>query len=501
MNASPAQPMDLSVLLEGMDLVVPPLAVTDITTNSRNAVRGGLFLACTGLQHHGLDFLDGALQAEVKVVAWEPASGISAPELPADVAGIEIPGLRSKLGVIGDRFFRSPSSSLTVTGITGTNGKTTTAFLVTEALNRLSHRAGYMGTLGFGWLGELQPSALTTPGCITVHRRLREMADAGARHVVAEVSSHALAQQRVDGVRFKVAALTNVSRDHLDYHGSMQRYAEAKARLFIGTGISTAVINVGDQYGVKLADQLDSATDLISVALVNTGTNFPGARLIGRLTGVRAEGLGLQLSGDFGDGILESSLWGRFNAENLAMATGILLAFGISLQDAIHAVAGSDAPPGRMELIRSGRGQPTVVVDFAHTPDALEKALEAVRDHTRGQVWCVFGCGGDRDRGKRGSMGAIASSLADHAIITDDNPRNEDPQQIIADIMAGVDSNDGIQIVRDREKAIDIAIRSAGTDDVVLIAGKGHEASQLIGDQKRAFSDSAVARSTLGGAE
>ncbi len=501
MIASSQQSMDLTVLLEGMDLLVPPLAVTDITTNSRNAVGDGLFLACVGLQHHGLDFLDGALRAGVKAVAWEPATGVSAPDLPANVTGIEIPGLRSKLGVIADRFFCSPSSSLAVTGITGTNGKTTTAFLVTEALNRLSHRAGYMGTLGYGLRGDLQPSALTTPGCITVHRRLREMANAGASHVIAEVSSHALTQQRVDGVRFKVAALTNVSRDHLDYHGSMQRYAEAKARLFIGTGIRTAVINVGDQYGVELVSQLNSGTNLISVALVNTGSDFPGARLIGRLTGARAEGLGLQLSGDFGDGILESSLWGRFNAENLAMATGILLALGISLQDAIQALAGSDAPPGRMELIKSGGGKPTVVVDFAHTPDALGKALEAVRDHSRGQIWCVFGCGGDRDRGKRESMGVIASSLADHAIVTDDNPRSEDPQQIIADIIAGMDSNDGIQIVRDREKAIDLAIRSAGTDDVVLIAGKGHESVQLIGDQKYAFSDSAVARSTLGGTE
>lgn len=498
---STVKPMDLHVLLEGMDLVLPSLTVTDITTNSRNAVQGGLFLACAGLQHHGLDFLDDALQAGVKAVAWEPASGTRVPVLPAGVTGIEISGLRSKLGVIADRFFRSPSSSLVVTGITGTNGKTTTAFLVTEALNELSHRAGYMGTLGYGLRGQLRPSALTTPGCITVHRLLREMADAGATQVVAEVSSHALVQQRVNGVSFKVAALTNISRDHLDYHGSMQRYAEAKARLFIGTEIRTAVINVGDQYGVKLADQLNSATDLISVALINTGSDSPRARLIGRLTGTRADGLGLQLSGDFGDGLLESPLWGRFNAENLAMATGILLALGISLQDAIQALARSAAPPGRMERIQSQGVQPTVVVDFAHTPDALGKALEAVRNHSGGQVWCVFGCGGDRDRGKRRSMGAVASALADHAIVTDDNPRSEDPQQIIADIVAGFSNHDDIQIVRDRKKAIDIAIRSASTNDVVLIAGKGHESLQLTGDQQRAFSDSAVARSFLGGAE
>jgi UDP-N-acetylmuramoyl-L-alanyl-D-glutamate--2,6-diaminopimelate ligase len=500
MIGAPSQSMELSVLLAGMDLVVPDLAVTDIATNSRDAAPGGLFLACSGSEHHGLEFLDAALRAGVKAVAWEPADAVQAPELPATVIGIEIPGLRSKLGVIADRFFDGPSRSLAVTGITGTNGKTTTAYLVAQALNQLSHRTGYMGTLGFGFPGELQPSTLTTPGCITVHRRLREMANAGADNVVAEVSSHALAQQRVDGVRFKVTALTNVSRDHLDYHGNMQSYAEAKARLFAGAEMRTAVINVGDKYGVKLAGQLNPATDLISVALVNTGSDFPGARLVGRLTGARADGLGLQFSGDFGEGVLESPLWGQFNAENLAMATGILLALGISLRDAIQALANSNTPPGRMERIQSGDGQPTVVVDFAHTPDALGKALEAVRDHSSGQVWCVFGCGGDRDRGKRGSMGAIASSLADFSIVTDDNPRNEDPQQIIADIVAGIDHKEGIQIVPDRKKAIDLAIQSAATNDVVLIAGKGHESVQLVGGHQHCFSDSQAARSSLGGA-
>ena len=501
MTALPLQPMGLNALLDGMGVEAPDLAITDITSNSRYAVRDGLFLACAGLENHGLDFVGAALQAGVKAVAWEPASGINAPRLPAAVAGIEIPGLRGKLGVIADRFFRSPSGSLTVAGITGTNGKTTTAFLVAEALNQLGYTAGYMGTLGFGLRGELQPSALTTPGCVTVHRRLREMADAGATHIAAEVSSHALTQNRVDGVRFQVAALTNVSRDHLDYHHDMQNYAEAKARLFSGTGIRTAVINIADHFGAEIAGQLNPATELISVALVNTQSGSPDARLVGRLTGTRAAGLGLQLSGDFGEGMLESPMWGRFNAENLEMATGVLLALGISMHDAIHALAECAAPPGRMERIQSGEDQPTVVVDFAHTPDALGKALEAVRDHSCGQIWCVFGCGGDRDRGKRGSMGAVAASLADYSVVTDDNPRSEDPQQIIADILAGMGSDAGIQVVRDQKKAIDVAIRSAGTDDVVLIAGKGHELTQLAGGRKRAFSDSAVARSALGGTE
>ncbi len=259
------------------------------------------------------------------------------------------------------------------------------------------------------------------------------------------------------------------------------------------------MINVADRYGAELAGRLDSGTELISVALVDTESDSAAARLVGRLTGVQADGLGLKLSGDFGEGTLESPMWGRFNAENLAMAAGILLALEISLQDAIHALSRCGAPPGRMERILCGQDRPTVVVDFAHTPDALGKVLHAIRDHSRGQVWCVFGCGGNRDRGKRGAMGAIASALADHAVLTDDNPRDEDPQQIVADIISGMQNDEDVKVIHDRRQAIDVAIRSACADDVVLIAGKGHESVQIAGGRERDFSDSAVARQVLGG--
>jgi UDP-N-acetylmuramoyl-L-alanyl-D-glutamate--2,6-diaminopimelate ligase len=501
MNQPTAARVDLAGLLEGMDVSVPSAPVSDITSNSRHAVHGGLFLACAGIEHHGLEFVAEALDAGVAAVAWEPGPDVVGPVLPSRVAGIEVPGLSTRLGTIADRFFRSPSASLSVTGVTGTNGKTTSAFLVAQALNHLRRRAGYMGTLGFGPGSDLTPSSLTTPGCITMHRRLREMADAGVDHVITEVSSHALDQRRVDGVRFQVAALTNLSRDHLDYHGSMERYAEAKARLFVGTGIRTAVLNVGDRFGAALADQLTATTELISVALVNTGGDVPAARLMGQLTGVHADGLGLQLSGDFGKALLSSSLWGRFNAENLVLAVGILLALDIELGDAVSALGECVAPPGRMELIRSGESLPTVVVDFAHTPDALSKALGTVRDHCSGKVWCVFGCGGDRDEGKRRMMGEVAASMADRSVITDDNPRDEDPEAIIAEVMAGTGGRHGIEVMQDRQAAIEFAIGSARSDDVVLIAGKGHENVQIIGSEARAFSDKAVARVTLGLAE
>jgi UDP-N-acetylmuramoyl-L-alanyl-D-glutamate--2,6-diaminopimelate ligase len=280
----------------------------------------------------------------------------------------------------------------------------------------------------------------------------------------------------------------------------MKKYAEAKARLFAVNGIRAAVLNVGDRFGAKMAGRLESVSELITVAVVDTDIDTPDAptaRIRGQLVGLCADGIGLQLSGDFGEALLESALWGRFNAENLAMAVGILLANGVAFDAAIAALKDAVAPPGRMELIRSDNTRPTVIVDFAHTPDALGKALETARQHTSGKVWCVFGCGGNRDQGKRRSMGAIAAQLADRMIITNDNPRDEDPQKIAEQVIAGTESSAHCEIVHDRETAIETAIASAAAEDVVLIAGKGHETVQLIGNASLPFSDVAVVRAVL----
>ncbi len=489
--------MSLRSLFSDMGIDVPDISVTDITCDSRAAQPGGLFIACRGRLHHGLEFLSGALAAGIRAVAWEPVENISVPELPTDVINIRVPDLYENLGVIADRFYSSPSAEISVTGITGTNGKTTTAWLVAQAFDRLGIRAGYMGTIGYGIGPELSESELTTPDCVTMHCRLRQLADAGAEHVITEVSSHALDQRRVDAVHFSTAALTNLSRDHLDYHGSMQQYAEAKARLFTDSGIRTAVINVGESFGAEMAGRIGEVTELISVAVVDTDDDASGARLRGRLVGHRADGIDLAVSGDFGDACLNSGLWGRFNAENLAMAVGILLANGIALEAAVEALGQAVAPPGRMELIRNAQSGPTVVVDFAHTPAALEKALATTREHTGGEIWCVFGCGGNRDRGKRASMGMTAAKLADRLIVTDDNPRDEDPAAIVAQIVAGVSSAANCEVLHDRQAAIETAIAAADDADVVLVAGKGHESVQEIGDQAFPFSDALVAREAL----
>ena len=481
--------MDLQTLFNGLGAEAPVLDVVDITLDSRKAVRNGLFIACSGTRQHGLDFVGDALRAGVGAVAWEPDGALPTPELPSTVASIAVPGLRGRVGELANRFFARPSAAVAVAGITGTNGKTTTAWLVTQAIDFLGGSAGYVGTLGHGFQGNLHPAELTTPDCISFHRQLRELADAGAGHVVAEVSSHALDQDRVAGVQFAIVAFTNLSRDHLDYHADLAAYGAAKARLF-ARGAATAVINLDDAFGRELAAQLPAGTRLLGVSLLGAD----GATLKGTLVAPEPGGLVLDLCSDGHKARLKSPLWGHFNAENLLVAAGILLGYGWPLPRVISALAGCAAPPGRMERVS---GAPAVLVDFAHTPDALTKALAAVREHCTGNVWCVFGCGGDRDRGKRAAMGAAAVTGADRIIVTDDNPRTEDPQQIIADILAGIGSLDRLQVVPDRAAAIERAVRLAGPDDAVLVAGKGHETVQIVGVSKLPFSDVNVARLAL----
>lgn len=494
MTVASTSEMDLKTLFNGLGAEAPVLDVVDITLDSRKAVRNGLFIACSGTRQHGLDFVGAALRAGVGAVAWEPDGALLAPALPSDVASFAVPGLRGQVGELANRFFARPSAAVAVAGITGTNGKTTTAWLVTQAIDVLGSSAGYVGTLGHGFQGNLRPAELTTPDCISFHRQLRELADAGAGHVVAEVSSHALDQDRVAGVQFATVAFTNLSRDHLDYHADLAAYGAAKARLF-QRGAATAVINLDDPFGRELADQLPAGTRLLGVSLRGAG----GATLLGTLAAPEPDGLLLELCCEGHKARLKSPLWGRFNAENLLLAAGILLGFGWSLAQASSALVGCAAPPGRLERVSGAPGAPAVLVDFAHTPDALGKALAAVREHCTGNVWCVFGCGGDRDRGKRAAMGAAAVNGADRVIVTDDNPRTEDPQQIIADILSGIGSLDRLQVVPDRAAAIERAVRLARPGDAVLIAGKGHETVQIVGVEQLPFSDVNVARLALRG--
>lgn len=493
MMAGPETDVDLRRLFPGLAPAPPPVDVADITMHSADVSPGGLFLACAGARHHGLQYLDEALQRGPRAVVWEPLGTQGDPQLPAAVCGFAVPGLRQRLGDIANRFFASPSAEMTIAGITGTNGKTTVAWLLAEALETLGQRSAYMGTLGYGPAGQPRSVGLTTPDCVTLHRRLRSLADDGARHVALEVSSHALDQGRVDGVRFGVVAFTNLSRDHLDYHRDMASYARAKERLFLEAGAAQAVINAGDEFGRSLLARLPASMSVLTVG-VDAGRSAAPAML--RASRVADEATGQRVALSLGAETVRFStpLVGVFNLENLAVAAGILLAQGHALEQVGAALASCTPPPGRMERV-SGAAGPCVIVDFAHTPAALERVLSVLRARSTARLWCVFGCGGDRDAGKRPAMGAAASALADRVIVTDDNPRSEDPATIVAAVLSGIGG--AVEVIHDRREAIRHAILSADAADVVLIAGKGHETGQVIGVESRPFCDRAVARAAL----
>ena len=498
----------LNWLLDGIAKIPASDArVSDLTLDSRQARSGSLFFALPGLKDHGLKFAADAASRGATVVLWEPGTGgangaaLAPPSLPASVFAAAVPNLKSLVGRIADRFFNWPSSQLRITGITGTNGKTTCAYLLAQCLERLGHPAAYIGTIGVGRPDSLAEPTHTTPDAVTLHRTLAQLRASGVRDVAMEVSSHALDQGRVDGVRFNVAAFTNLTRDHLDYHGSMQAYGAAKAKLLQLPDLKHVVLNIGDEFGRGLARDFAGGASLIAVWVGAGDSGWLADRaLYAAQVRMEARGIVLELAGSFGEVTVKTQLIGRFNAENSLLVMACLLSLGVSLGDAANALAECKPAPGRMEIVKTGaRNKPTVVVDYAHTPDALSKALSAAREHCEGALWCVFGCGGDRDAGKRPVMGAIAESLADHIIVTDDNPRSEDPQAITRDIIRGFQSH-AARVIHDRGAAIAAALQEAQAMDLVLIAGKGHEDYQIYGDTRRSFSDRDEALRYLGAA-
>lgn len=501
----------LRPVLAGLAEVPEHLRVSDITQDSREVSPGSAFLACRGHAHHGLEYAAGAAAAGARAILWESAPGTRPPPLDAAIVVREIPHLRAQLGLIADRFFASPSARLQIAAITGTNGKTTCAWLLAQALGLLGRRAAYLGTLGVGTPPALEPLAHTTPDAITLHRELAHMVEGGIDALAMEISSHALAQDRCAGVRLHTAAFTNLTRDHLDYHGDMRRYGEAKGRLFAWPQLRARVLNVDDAFGGTLAERYRPRVDEAATAPEASAASLwltsrhgrpasAGAEYVcARRLELTAEGLELEVDSSRGSGRIQSALRGAFNAENLLTCLAVLLAWEVPLQRACATLARCLPAPGRLQP-EGGAGLPLVLIDYAHTPDALSAALAAARAHCRGRLWCVFGCGGERDVGKRPQMGRIAAELADALIVTDDNPRGEDPQRIVAAIVQGVQSASRAtpsRVIHDRAQAIARAIEEASVDDVVLVAGKGHEDYQLVGAERRTFSDSDCVRAVL----
>jgi UDP-N-acetylmuramoyl-L-alanyl-D-glutamate--2,6-diaminopimelate ligase len=457
-----------------------------LTADSRRAVSGSLFLAYPGERVDGRDFIGQAIAQGASAVLWERNNFSWNSDW--KVQNLPVESLREKAGVIADEFYGHPSQHLWMIGVTGTNGKTSCSHWLAHALTQLGRKTAMIGTLGNGFPGALSEAINTTPDPILLHQMLAKFLVEGATGVAMEVSSHGLAQGRVNGVHFDVAVFTNLSRDHLDYHGDMASYAEAKSQLFRWPGLRSAVLNSDDTFGADIAaKQIDKEVRVLTYGLESGDVR-------GRSLVLNGDRMSMDVATPEGNARLDIRLMGRFNAYNLLAVLAALLASGVALQDAERVLHQIEPVAGRMQQL-GGQGKPLVVIDYAHTPDALEKVLGALREQTSGKVLCVFGCGGNRDKGKRPLMGEAASRLADNVIVTSDNPRHEDPAIIIADIVAGMGSNYCVEA--DRAAAIVLAVEQAGSGDVVLLAGKGHEDYQDIGGIKLPFSDAEVAMRAL----
>jgi len=484
----------LSELLPGIDGIPPGLRVTGLCSDSRGVRPGDVFVAILpprgeGSQH-GLRFTAAARAAGAVAVLFEPPvpEGVTLPH-----GAIAVPGLRARLGAMANLLHGHATDAMTVVGVTGTNGKTSITQLIAQAWTRLGIRAGTIGTLGAGLHGHEVATGFTTPLVLETHALLAGMHAQGAQAVVMEVSSHALDQGRVDGVAFDIAVFSNLTRDHLDYHGTMFEYGEAKRRLFQMPGLRAAVINIDDDFGADLLARLPAGVRAIGVS----GQGADGAEV--RAESLVFDGGGIAFDLVLGDAVhgVRSPLLGRFNVDNLLAVAGVLWAQGRDATE-IAALLPQLAPiHGRMNRLGGNDGRSLVVVDYAHTPDALLQALTSLRVHVQGRLLCVFGCGGERDTGKRPQMAAIAEQLADVVVVTDDNPRGENGDAIVADVMAGFARPSAVTIQRDRAKAIAGAVAVAAAGDIVLVAGKGHEDYQEVDGVRHHFDDTEVALAAL----
>lgn len=472
--------------------------ITGLSLDSRNIKNNYLFIAIKGEKVNGIEFINNAIELGAAAVLWEADANVDVIKINwrktssnVDIPIIAIENLSQVVGELADQFFDKPSSKISVCGITGTNGKTSCADFIAQMMS-FDAPCGVMGTLGSGVYPELKETGFTTPDVVTCHKWLAEVESKKARFAVMEVSSHALIQGRVNGIRFNSAIFTNLSHDHLDYHGDMVSYGEAKSKLFQSNNLQNAIINSDDEAGRKIIDGLANNIKCIRYGF---DKSFE-PDVFGYDVKLDKHGLSMQVKTPWGEGKIDSPVIGGFNASNLLAVLSVMLLQGVEFNDSLKRLKTIKSVAGRMQRF-GGDTTPLVVVDFAHTPDALEQALISLRDHTENNLWCVFGCGGDRDKGKRPLMGAVAESKADYIILTNDNPRSEVAENIINDIQSGIQNLANVKIEQDRHAAIHFAVSQAKVGDVVLIAGKGHENYQLIGDTKYPFSDAEEVKQQL----
>ncbi len=468
------------------------LEINDLTLDSRQVKPGSLFFAYQGTHLDGRKFIADAMQKGARAILLD-AENFKI-EWQGSVPIISMPNLQKKVGEMAARFYGYPAKSMRMNGVTGTNGKTSCSHFIAASLQQLNVPCGVIGTLGSGMYGNLTAGSLTTPDAVTLQKIFAKLHAEGAEAIAMEVSSHSLDQGRINGTEFEVGIFTNLTQDHLDYHGTMAAYGAAKKRLFEYS--KNAVINVDDPFGREIAKEIKAKEikertvkeNVFGYSITDTHHNLS-------LPIIKAEQIQSSLSGmranvvtPWGEGVLNTQLVGQFNLSNLLATLTTLCVLKMPFKDALQVMPSLKSIPGRMETL-GGENQPLVIVDYAHTPDALEKTLSALRQHCHGKLYCVFGCGGDRDRSKRPIMAKIVEQLADRVIVTDDNPRTENSQQIVADIMQGFSEPNKIIVQQDRSKAIYDVIQYASVGDCILVAGKGAETYQQIGNEKIPFQD------------
>lgn len=457
-----------------------------ITNDSRQVHKGSIFLAYPGYTVDGRQFIDQAIAKNAAAILYESSDKIKiTPQ--KNVPIFPISNLSALQGELAARFYQHPSQQMKIIGVTGTNGKTSITHFIAETLNP-EYPCAVIGTTGLGFLPNLQHTFFTTSDAVTLQKQLAQLKDQGAKAVSMEVSSHALSQNRVNGVNFYIAIYTQLSRDHLDFHLDMENYAKAKAKLFSMPGIQYRIINQDDPWGEQLIEKYQSYPGLIAYSLRDQPSNHYDKVYAKRIKKMKF-GYQVDVVTPWGEGTFDSPLLGEFNISNLLAVLSTLLIFNIPFKQALERISKLSPPPGRLQCFGGNGSLPLIINDYSHTPDALAKVLITLRQHGQGKLWCVFGCGGNRDKGKRPEMGRIAEQYSDKVVITNDNPRNESPEAIVEDICKGLKHSEAVKILLNRHEAIKYAVQSAGINDIVLIAGKGHETTQTIGDQVIHFSD------------
>jgi UDP-N-acetylmuramoyl-L-alanyl-D-glutamate--2,6-diaminopimelate ligase len=487
----------LAELLKGLAIIDVPCDVTGVAIDSRKVKPGDLFMAYRGTHVNGVEYIDDAIKAGAIVIAVDENEEANLESV--SVAVVKVSNLRKQAGIIISRFYDEPSKQMQVIGVTGTNGKTTVSYMVAHAIVMLGKKSAVIGTIGTGRFGKVESANTTTPDPVKLHSLFSSWRNE-VDSVVMEVSSHALDQGRVAGTEFNIGVFTNLSRDHLDYHGTLEEYASAKFQLFESSDLQHAVVNIDDSYGAKLINLLPTNLNVLAYSTKASQAEISRENVsLVYCEKIETDHLKtvLTIQSPWGQAVIETGLLGLFNIENILAAYTSLCVSGFTAEQVATSLSEFTGIPGRMEYFSSKlntKVKPLLIVDYAHTPDALEKALIALRSYCKGKLFCIFGCGGDRDTGKRSQMGSIAESLSDQVILTNDNPRTESEEKIIEDILEGIKDKSKVLIKYDRSDAIINTFLNADKDDVILIAGKGHETTQQIGTTLSPFSDRELAR-------